>query len=93
MPLSRRLPKFGFTNIFKKDYVVINLDTIEKLGLSGEVTPDTLVEKGVIKASEKGKVKVLGRGEITKPVAVTAAVFSKSAAAKIEKAGGKTSVG
>jgi large subunit ribosomal protein L15 len=92
MPISRRLPKFGFTNVFKKEYTVINLGDLEKLGVSGEVTPDTLVERGLIKSSEKGMLKVLGSGSITRAVTVTAAGFSKSAIEKIEKAGGKTVV-
>jgi large subunit ribosomal protein L15 len=92
MPLSRRLPKFGFTNIFKKEYTVVSLGDLEKLGVSGEITPDLLVERGVIKRSEKGMVKVLGGGSISKAVTVTAAGFSKSAVEKIEKAGGKTLV-
>lgn len=92
MPLHRRLPKFGFTNVFKKEYIVINLDDLDKLGVSGDVTPDLLVERGVIKSSEKGMVKVLGGGSITRAVTVTASGFSKSAVEKIEKAGGKTVV-
>lgn len=92
MPISRRLPKFGFTNIFKKEYTVINLGDLDKLGVGGEVTPDLLVERGVIKRSEKGMVKVLGAGSISRAVTVTAAGFSKSAVEKIEKAGGKTLV-
>ena len=92
MPLSRRLPKFGFTNIFKKEFVVINLDDLDKLGVSGDITPDLLVERGVIKNSEKPMVKVLGGGSISRAVTVTAAGFSKSAVEKIEKSGGKTVV-
>jgi large subunit ribosomal protein L15 len=92
MPLHRRLPKFGFTNVFKKEFVAVNLDDLDRLGVAGEVTPDTLAEKGLIKSSEKAMVKVLGRGSITRAVKVTASGFSKSAIEKIEKAGGKAVV-
>ena len=90
MPLARRLPKFGFTNIFKKEFAIVNLDTLEKLDIEGEITPQALVEKGVIKKNLK--LKILGNGELTKALTVKASRFSASAAAKIEKAGGKAVV-
>ncbi|MGK7345908.1 MAG: 50S ribosomal protein L15 [Candidatus Nitrospinota bacterium M3_3B_026] len=90
MPLARRLPKFGFTNIFREEYAIVNLDTLSRLGLEGEITPEVLVEKGVIRKNRK--LKVLGRGEAPKSVTVTASKFSKTAVEKIEKAGGKTQV-
>lgn len=90
MPLSRRLPKFGFTNIFKKQYAVINLDTLEKLEETGEINAKNLSDKGVIRKNLK--LKVLGRGEIKKAITITAAKFSKTAMTKIEKAGGKAVV-
>lgn len=90
MPLIRRLPKIGFTNIFRKEYAVVNLDTLAGLGLEGEVTAESLASRGVIRPGLP--LKVLGRGEIEKPVTVSAARFSKTAAEKIEKAGGKAVV-
>ena len=86
-PLYRRLPKRGFSNVtFKTVYTIVNLETIEKLG-QAEVTPASLVEAGVIKASY-GLVKILGNGKLTKAVKVSAHKFSKSAQESIEKAGG-----
>lgn len=90
MPLIRRLPKIGFTNIFKKEYDVVNLDTISRLDLQGEITALTLTERGVI--SGKHPLKILGRGELDKPINISAAKFSKSAVEKIEKVGGKALV-
>jgi large subunit ribosomal protein L15 len=87
MPIIRRLPKRGFTNIFKKEYNTINLDAIARLEITGEVTAQVLAEHGFVRANKP--LKVLGRGEITKPMVVKAARFSKSAADKIEKAGGQ----
>lgn len=90
MPLARRLPKFGFTNIFRQEYEIVNIGDLARLGLEGEVTPDTLVEKGLIRA--KRKLKVLGNGEVEKALTVKASKFSKTAVEKIEKAGGSTQV-
>lgn len=87
MPLHRRLPKFGFTNIFREEYEIVNLATLEKFGLEGDITPDSLAERGLVRKGRK--VKVLGQGNLTKAVTVTADRFSKSAIAKIEQAGGK----
>ncbi|NQU28290.1 MAG: 50S ribosomal protein L15 [Candidatus Marinimicrobia bacterium] len=87
MALSRRLPKRGFSNYpFRKEVQIINLDTLEKLGLDN-VNLDTLYESGAIKNIQT-PVKILGGGELTKKVNVTANAFSKSAIEKIEKAGG-----
>lgn len=86
-PLYRRLPKRGFTNApFKTEYTIVNLDSIEKLGLT-EVSPEHLVEAGVIR-NNYGLLKVLGNGEITKAVKVSGHKFSASAKEAIEKAGG-----
>lgn len=87
MPLERRLPKRGFTNVFKKEYEIVNIDTLAKLELEGDVTPETLAEKGVIRP--RRPLKVLGRGQIDKPLNISAAKFSKTAIEKIEGAGGK----
>lgn len=87
MPLLRRLPKRGFSNYpFKKEVYVINIDTIEKIGLD-KVDIEVLYEKGVIKNTQT-VVKVLADGNLTKAVQVTVNAFSKSAIEKIEKAGG-----
>jgi len=86
MPLHRRLPKRGFTNIFKTEYTVLNIDRIASLG-QAEVTLDTLIAAGLAKNGDL--VKVLGDGELKKKVNVQAHKFSKSAQEKITKAGGK----
>jgi large subunit ribosomal protein L15 len=86
MPLHRRLPKRGFTNIFKKEFVVINLGRLEKL--EGDTfTVDSLVELGAIRKPKDG-LKVLGTGQLTRKITVEAHQFSKSALEKIQKAGG-----
>jgi large subunit ribosomal protein L15 len=86
MPLHRRLPKRGFTNIFKKEYAIVNVGRLEEL--EGEAfDPARLLELGVIKKLGAG-LKVLGSGDITRKLEVKAHVFSKSALEKIQKAGG-----
>jgi len=89
MPLHRRLPKRGFTNIFKTEYTVLNLDRIAALG-QAEVTLDTLIAAGLARNGEL--VKVLGDGELKKKVNVQTHKFSKSAQEKITKAGGKAEI-
>ena len=86
MSIARRLPMRGFTNIFKKDFQIVNIDKIAFLGLE-KVDPQILKEKGLIRSAFK-PVKILGNGELNKKVHITATVFSKSAKHKIEKAGG-----
>jgi large subunit ribosomal protein L15 len=85
MPLIRRVPKRGFTNIWKTEYSVVNLSQLAEL--EGEVTPEVLVERGLVRSGKK--VKVLGDGEIGKALTVVANKFSKSAREKIEAAGGR----
>jgi large subunit ribosomal protein L15 len=86
MPLSRRIPKLkGFKNPFRVEYAVINLDTLEQFDGS-DVSPDALRAKGLVR--KQGLVKVLGRGELTRTVNVSAHAFSKSAEAAIKAAGG-----
>jgi large subunit ribosomal protein L15 len=87
MPLHRRLPKRGFTNIFKKEYREVNLEKIEKI-TKKEVKLKDLKTAGIIKR-ESEAVKVLGRGDISSSKTVHAHKFSRSALKKIEKAGGK----
>ena len=90
MPLHRRLPKRGFTNIFKTEYAVVNLADIAKLG-EATVTLETFHTSGLVRKKSL-PVKVLGDGELKKAVTVQAHKFSKSAAEKIAKAGGKAEV-
>jgi len=90
MPLHRRLPKRGFTNIFKKQYAVVNLGRLEKLD-GDNFTPDRLVELGVVRKLGDG-IKILGSGELTRKIRVEAHFFSKSAVEKIQKAGGEAAV-
>jgi large subunit ribosomal protein L15 len=89
MPLHRRMPKRGFTNIFRKEYNIVSLERLAALGET-TITPDVLRKAGVIKA--KLPVKILGDGELTVALTVSAHKFSKSAQEKITKAGGKVEV-
>lgn len=91
MPLIRRLPKRGFTNIFKKNYAIINIELLDRFESGQEVTPALLVSQGLIRSRNDG-IKVLGTGALTKTLTVHAHKFSQSAAAKIEAAGGKVQV-
>lgn len=89
MPLQRRLPKRGFTNIFKKRWIEVRLSTLEESFNSGdEVNPTILHERGLIKKAKHDLV-ILGNGELTKNLNVSSHRFTKSALAKIEAAGGK----
>jgi large subunit ribosomal protein L15 len=91
-PLTRRLPKRGFHSPFKTDYQIINLGDLENLDAGGkEITAELLVEHGLIKDADR-PLKVLGDGELTKPLIIRATSFSKSAKEKIEKAKGKAEV-
>jgi len=89
MPLHRRMPKRGFTNIFRKEYNIVSLERLAALGET-TITPEVLRKAGVIKA--KLPVKILGDGELTAALTVSAHKFSKSAQEKITKAGGKIEV-
>lgn len=91
MPLIRRLPKYGFRNPFRTDYAIVNLKSLADLETTEAITPEFLVKEGIIK--QKGRlVKILGVGDLTKPLVVQAHRFSKSAEAKIQAAGGRTEV-
>ena len=91
MPLQRRLPKFAFKNVNRKEFRAINLDTIQTLidtkNITGEITRDVLVENGL--ASKNELVKILGRGDLKSGISITADKFTKSAEEAINKAGGK----
>jgi len=88
MPLQRRLPKRGFTNIFKKKWVEISLAKLEEnFGANDEITPEVLHERGLIKKAKHDLV-ILGNGEISKALKISAHRFTKSAKEKIEKVGG-----
>jgi len=92
MPLQRRLPKRGFTNIFRVENRFVNIGIIAGIFKAGEtVDPEVLLEKGLIKGA-KGPVKVLGSGDISIPLTIRANAFSASAITKIEAAGGKSEV-
>lgn len=90
MPLHRRLPKRGFTNIFKREWAEVNLSRLEELFEAGAtVTLDALVESGVVRKSLRDSVAILGKGELSKALTISAHRFSESAKKKIEAAGGK----
>ena len=92
MPMTRRIPKRGFNNIFATEMAIANVATLDKYFDDGAtVTVDALIEKGIIKKTLDG-VKILGQGELTKKLTVQANAFSDSAKSKIEAAGGKAEV-
>ena len=91
MPLYRRIPKRGFTNINSKEIVAINVDKLEKFADGDVVTVEALLETGII-SNPKDGVKILGNGELTKKLTVQVNAFSKSAVEKIEALGGKAEV-
>ena len=96
MPLHRRLPKFGFTNINRTEYLPVNVSRLERLVETGRisdgiVTPEVLVSLGIV-AKKRSLVKILGNGDITSKLTVTAHAFSESAKQKIEAAGGSTTL-
>jgi large subunit ribosomal protein L15 len=90
MPLQRRLPKRGFTNIFQKQFNVVNIEVINGLTES-IITPDVLKSVGVVKSTKK-MIKILGKGELSRPVTVNAHAFSASAKEKIIKAQGSVEI-
>ena len=92
MPVTRRLPKHGFNNIFRQEYTVVNLEALEnKFEDGAEVTLETLVARGLIKKSDK-RVKILGQGELTKKLTIRVNRISAAAAEKVAGAGGKVEV-
>jgi len=86
MPLQRRIPKRGFTSIFQKEYFIVNIGSINNLS-EAVITPEVLLNEGLIK-NTKGKIKILGKGEVTRQFSVKAHAFSASAREKISKAQG-----
>ena len=91
MPLYRRIPKRGFTNIFGKEYAEVNVESLNRFEAGTVVNEQVLKEAGLVKQVKDG-VKILGRGELNKGLTVQAAKFTKSASEKIEAAGGKAEV-
>ncbi len=92
MPLHRRVPKRGFHNPFRVEYEVVNLDTLEaRFDAGAEVSPERLRAAGIVR-DRRRPVKILGRGELTKPLVVKAHKFSETAAARIQAAGGTAEV-
>lgn len=90
-PLFRRIPKRGFTNVFRKEYAIVNLDALNVFEDGAVITPEILIEKRIVRKLESG-VKVLGNGTLTKKITVKAHKFSESAKAAIENAGGTVEV-
>lgn len=91
MPLARRLPKRGFRNIFKKEYALVNVSSLERFETGSTVTPEELIKIGLVKKVGDG-IKILGKGDLKKSLIVKAHQFSESAAEKIQSAGGKAEV-
>ena len=91
MPLARRLPRRGFTNIFKEEIQIVNISDLIRIEKHSEIDPVVLQENGLIRSSLK-PVKILGEGDIDKKLNVTASSFSESAKNKIEKAGGTATI-
>ena len=96
MPLQRRLPKRGFTNIFKKEWIEVNLADLDlRFESADQITPDLMVERGIVKKGKLARyhgVVILGNGNLGKPLNITAHRFSKSAREKIEAAGGSATL-
>ena len=91
MPLYRRIPKRGFTNIWRKEYEIVNVETLNRFDNGTEVTPELLIAEGIVKQVKDG-IKILGNGKLEKNLTVQAQKFTKSALEKIEAAGGKAQV-
>ena len=91
MPLKRRVPKRGFTNIFRVEWAIVNLRDLARLEGAPEITPALLLERGLIRRGSS-RIKVLAEGDLTRPLSVQAHRFSASAAAKIQAAGGRAEV-
>ena len=92
MPLQRRIPKRGFTNIFKTEYAIVNVGALNVFEDGSIITPELLLNEGIIKKVKNGGVKILGQGELNKRLIVKANKISKSAAQKITDLGGQIEV-
>ncbi len=91
MSLIRRVPKHGFTNVFRKEYSIVNLKSLDDITVTGTITPQMLVDVGLVKRKSL-PIKILGNGDLTKAIVVQAHKFSKSAETKIQAAGGRVEV-
>jgi large subunit ribosomal protein L15 len=91
MPLVRRVPKYGFKNPFRREYAIVNVQSLVDLTAQGTITPQTLVDAGLVRRVTL-PIKILGNGELKKALVVQAHKFSKSAEAKIQAAGGRVEV-
>ena len=92
-PLQRRMPKRGFTNAkFKVEYTEVNVDMLDRFDANAEITPELLLEAGLVKQVKNGGIKILGNGEVNKAFVVKANAVSKGAQEKIEAAGGRVEV-
>lgn len=89
MPLVRRLPKRGFNNIFREEFAEVNLGVLARFPAGTKVSPDLLVEMGLVRARLAGRIKLLGRGELPHPLTIQVHAASAGALAKVEAAGGK----
>jgi len=92
MPLTRRIPKRGFTRAFKERNQIVNLEQLNIFEEGEVITPEVLTERGLIKGKGKGKVKVLGRGKLNRPLVIKAHSFSRKAESKIREANGRSEV-
>ena len=91
MPIQRRLPKFGFTNLYRKEYQVVNVEDLDKLKKKDDITPEVLFKNGLIR-KKTVPVKILGNGELKSKVNIKVNAISKTAIAKIEKQGGSVTL-
>lgn len=91
MPLIRRLPKRGFTNIFREEVAIVNIKDLEGFPQGAEITPELLYDEGLVKKRDI-KIKLLGKGDIDRPITIRVHQVSKSAAEKVSAAGGKVEV-
>lgn len=91
MPMSRRIPKRGFTNIFREEIAIVNLRDLERFSFDAVVTPELLYDAGLIK-KRNTKIKLLGKGDLNRPLTIKVHRVSKGAAEKVSAAGGKVEV-
>jgi large subunit ribosomal protein L15 len=89
MPLVRRIPKRGFTNIFREEFAEVNVRALAAFASGTIVTPEMLVENGIVRAARRGRIKLLGNGELTAPLTIQVHAATAGARAKVEAAGGK----